>query len=270
MLGFAFATPSLLVTIQNYSRYVSEVIKDDSAPEIEAVGKFIKRGPPDPRQKVLWVKGVQTLRKIEQVYGEKVGGVLFGVLDSGEALATLPGISVVDAALDAKQTWAMHRFDLLSVMDGAQLGPVSKMAPKLSSVTAPSVEQKASVVASDADSLRVIFDQIFNGLDARKGAKSRMFVASRLEGILTKDEWTAALARIESYGIDQELVRAAVRAFNASGNLKTLRAAVRSVVVDGVGLDVCCQLNGARQQDLDWVDAHWALSNLTPDMFVGA
>jgi hypothetical protein len=278
MLGFAFASSNIAVMWQDYKKYVSEVIKNDSATEIESVGKFLKRTASDPRTKVLWVDHVTTLKRIQQDWpAEKMAGVLIAVFDVPENLAK-EGIKIVDAELEAKtdsekarHTSTMHRYDLSAAMEGASLGyaEAAKAAPKFVQPDAPTKLSPAGTLKRSVpqDSLVKIFDPMLEAVPAPKRAKAAGYIAARLEGILTKEEWIKVLGRIEKYGLAPELVKAGVRTYRDAGHLKPLREAVRSVVVDSVELDIAAQVANARSSDLDWVNTNWPLSNISPEMF---
>jgi hypothetical protein len=261
MLGFAFADINIAVMLQDYKLYVGEVVRDDSTTEIESIGKFLKQTANDPRRKVLWVNGLPALRRIQQQWpAEKVSDILIGVFDSSENLAKTPNVKIVDAELEVKteadkshHTWQMHQYDINAALQAAEPGYVMASKP-------------VKPAKNPQDSLASIFDPMLEKIPEGKREKAASFIATRLEGVASKEEWTKYLERIEKYGLPADLVKAAIRTYRDAGHLKPLRAAVRAVVVDGVDLEVATQVAGARPVDLAWVNKHWPLENSSAEM----
>ena len=289
MLGFAFCNPVMAVVLQDYKIYISEVIKDDSPEQLELVRKFMKRYANDPRQKVLWLNGLNVLRRVQQDHpAEKMSSVLFGIFDLGDELAKNPNITIVDASLKPAdgdkgkhRTFQLHKYDmnaaLADAVTAADFGYIKSAkepvvaTPKITvKADATVVPAKAKKQSSPPDSLQKLFEPMFAQIPEPKRAKAAGFVAARIEGILSKEEWGKAVLRIEKYGVPAELVKAALRTYRDAGHLKPLRAAVRAVVVDGVEQETAAQVANARQVDLSWINQNWPLENLSPEMLTGA
>lgn len=278
MLGFAYANPNLAVMIQKYKLYVSELIKNDSPAELEAVGKFIKRSADDPRRKVLWIAGIQTLRRVQQEYpAEKLGDVLIGVFDAGDKLMKDPNIKIVDAELEAKteadrvhQTWKMHQFDLESVMRDAAGG---YELPKPGKIVTPDAPVKLTPVTSrrgpPADSLPKLFDPMLASISTEKNRRAKVagWIAAKIEGVLDKESWAKSMELVDKWGGSSELIKGAWRAYRDAGHLATSKAAVKAIVVEGLDVEIAAQVHSARQFDLEWLNANWPFENLSAEMF---
>ncbi len=305
MLGFCYVNPGTAVILANHKLYVSELIENDTPQEMAQIEKFLKRAAKDTRQKVIWVIGTTTLRRVMQEWpAEKVADVMFGVFDAPEKLVDEPNVKIVDCKVTAHtvesklhNVWKMHPIDFDKVMTGHPLGYELPSDETAEQAETRAVSQKAKTKAKPvveaenvvtpeapvkltpsfiksppADSLPALFDVMLGAIEnEKKRAKASSWIACRIEGAFSgKEEWDAALTKITQYGVDAELVRGAIRMYKTRSHLERVRLAVKAVVVEGEDLSEAAKKTGARAIDLEWLDAKWPFKSLTPEVFGGA
>lgn len=265
--GFGFANPNVLLAVIKYSKYIPIPLFEATQKSYKSVQDSWKTYKNDKRRKVLLVRGLDTLERLKADAPIDLSQAIVTVFDSLNKLAAHKFVMLADATPGTAKdptvpTYTVRPFDLDTVLEASMVGlpedvepPPAPEPPQEAAVETQPVPEKAP--KQRPDSLSALFDGYLASIeDEQKRQKAASWVAARIEGLLDKESWDKALGKMQGWGVEPELIRAAMRLLRETGRLAALRTAYQSVM-DGAKPKAAAVEAGVAVSDLRWLLERW-------------